>query len=161
MMKSNFTIKVSKTWRSSKFLMTWMWLWNFQANTDNCSFGIYAIQCLESTIPDGQPDGDAGKRTSYSPVKAGIGAEIGNILTHLCYEFMIINFENCKTCRTFQKDPPKVSQMQVGWRGSAVKPLSQFWIFQISWGLGFSKLWDNVLNPAPFLSDGIPTDIKC
>ena len=63
--------------------------------------------------------------------------------------------------RKFQKDPPKVPQIQVGGRGSMVKPMSQFWISQIGLGLGFRKLWDNVLNPTPFLSDGIPTDIKC
>jgi len=33
---------------------------------------------LESTIPDGRrPDAEAGNRTSYSPVGAGTGAELG------------------------------------------------------------------------------------
>ena len=40
------------------------------------------IQGLESTIPEGRlaglPDGEAGNRTSYSPVGAGTGAELGN-----------------------------------------------------------------------------------
>ena len=46
---------------------------------------MYAIQCLclESAIQDGQSVGDTGKITSYSPVKAGMGAELGNILSHL------------------------------------------------------------------------------
>ena len=46
-MKSNFTIKVSKTWRSSKFLMIWVCFWNFQTNTNDFSFGVYAIQHLK------------------------------------------------------------------------------------------------------------------
>ena len=35
---------------------------------------------LESTILDGvgRPDGEAGIKTSYSPVGAGTGAELGN-----------------------------------------------------------------------------------
>ena len=33
---------------------------------------------LESTIPDGRPVGEAGNRTSYSPVLAGTGAELCN-----------------------------------------------------------------------------------
>ena len=151
-MKSNFTIKVSKTWRSSKFLMIWVCVWNFQINTNNLSFGVYAIQCLESTIQDGQPDEDAGKRTSYSPVKVGIGAEYGNILSHLCHELIIRNFENFKTCRKFQKDPTKVSQIQVIWRGSMVKPLSQFWISQIGWGFRIQQTLGQCpkSHPLPF-----------
>ena len=39
------------------------------------------IQSLESTTPEGRlaglPDGEAGNRTSYSPVGAGTGAELG------------------------------------------------------------------------------------
>ena len=32
----------------------------------------------ESTVLDGRPDSEVGNRTSYSPVGAGTGAELGN-----------------------------------------------------------------------------------
>ena len=54
--------------------------------TNNFAFEVKVILGLESTIPEGRPDGrtacrpdgEAGNRTSYSPVGAGTGAELGN-----------------------------------------------------------------------------------
>ena len=51
---------------------------------------------LKSTIPDGQPAGlpdrEAGNRTSYSPVGAWTGAELGNIETlHKFHNFKAKN----------------------------------------------------------------------
>ena len=54
---------------------------------NNFAFEVKVILGLESTIPEGRPaglpDGEAGNRTSYSPVGAGTGAELGNILKSL------------------------------------------------------------------------------
>ena len=48
---------------------------------NNFAFEVKVILDLESTIPEGRtagrPDGEAGNRTSYSPVGAGTGAELG------------------------------------------------------------------------------------
>ena len=54
--------------------------------TNNFAFKVKVIFSLESTIPEGRTacrtagwlDGEAGNRTSYSPVGAGTGAELGN-----------------------------------------------------------------------------------
>ena len=53
--------------------------------SNNFTFEVKVILGLESTIMDGQPagssagrtDGEAGNRTSCSPVGAGTGAELG------------------------------------------------------------------------------------
>ena len=47
--------------------------------TKNFTFGVSAVQCLESTIPDGRPNGEAGNKTSYSSTKVWTGAELCNI----------------------------------------------------------------------------------
>ena len=121
---SNLTIKVSKTWRSLKFFDDRMWFWNCQSNTNNFSFWCLRYTTLKSTIPDGQPDGDAGKQTIYSPLKARMGSELGNTLSHLCHEFRIRKFENFKTCWKLPRSPNYPKKVGV-WGSAKFGTLSQ------------------------------------
>ena len=48
----------------------------------------------------GRPDGEAGNRTSYSPVGAGTEAELGNMKEDIVHNYVIFN-DNCDIMGTF------------------------------------------------------------
>ena len=54
------------------------YFWWLTIEINNFAFVVQVILGLESTILKGRTDGEAENRTSYSPVEAGTGAELGN-----------------------------------------------------------------------------------
>ena len=60
--------------------------------TNNFCFEVIIIRGLESTIPEGRsaglPIGEAGNRTSYSQIEAGIGAELDNTKSRILERHM-------------------------------------------------------------------------